>query len=267
MVTDTTHDWTITEEELRSRRVPLAGTFNFREVGGYPISGGGTVRRGLLYRSCALHRVDEAGRERLRELGIRTVIDLRDADERDRLPDMLDGVGAENVHRPMFDQRPLPIAGDAASMPSLAEIYGFMVSDRAAAIAAAVAALAEPESLPAVVHCAAGKDRTGIVVALTLAALGVPDQVIATDYSATEMFLDTDARELLRSDVAPMSSEQVATSEAMLAAKPELILAVLERVKDAGGAEAFLIANGVGSSAIARLRSALVEPAGAELAQ
>lgn len=264
MVTDTTYNWVITEEELRRRRIPLAGTFNFREVGGYPTSDGGSIRRGLLYRSCALHRLDGAGQERLKELGIRTVIDLRDREERDRLPDMLDGIEAENLHRPMFDQRPLPIGDDATTMPSLAEIYELMISERGGSIAAAVAALGEGGALPAVVHCAAGKDRTGIVIALTLAAAGVPDHVIATDYAATEMFLDSQARELLSGDVAPMSSGQAGTSEAMLSAKPDLILSVLARVKELGGAEAYLVANGLDAQTIERLRAALVEPAAEE---
>ncbi|TAM60773.1 MAG: hypothetical protein EPN50_07375, partial [Chloroflexota bacterium] len=113
MSTFTTDGSPISESELRSRQLPLVGIFNLREVGGYPAEGG-WVRRRRLFRSSALHRLDDQGREALRELGIRTVVDLRDDDERTAAPNRLEGVGARVVPRPLFDRRPLP-SEDAGS--------------------------------------------------------------------------------------------------------------------------------------------------------
>src|SRR5262249_22135975 len=63
------------------RRMPVQGTLNFRDAGGYQVEGGGTVARRTLFRSDALHRVDEAGSDMLAELGLKTVLDLRTIEE------------------------------------------------------------------------------------------------------------------------------------------------------------------------------------------
>ena len=94
-----------------AQRIPIDGTYNFRDVGGYPAAGGST-RPGKLYRADALGRLGERGREGLRELGIRLVIDLRDDFEVEALPDDLEGLDVEVLRLPVFEG-----SGASASTP------------------------------------------------------------------------------------------------------------------------------------------------------
>ena len=138
-----------------------------------------------LFRADGLHRLTEADRRQLIDLGVATVIDLRTVDEaeqRGRFP--VEEVPVRYVDLPLTDVLPT-----TEEMPSWAEAsyvasrYALMVSEGAPALTGAFAALASGGSLPAVFHCSAGKDRTGVLSALILAFLGVPDETIVADYA------------------------------------------------------------------------------------
>ena len=182
---------TLSQVRLRIRSddrfVPLAGAFNFRDLGGYATQDGRRVRSGLLYRSDTLHRLTDADVELLRGLELRTVIDLRAADElEEHGPGRLGGNVVVVHNLPMFDDtRTLAIDGLAAedAIGKLAELYVRMLERGGPALARTVELLAAPDALPAVFHCMAGKDRTGIVAAVLLQAMGVADDVIAKDYA------------------------------------------------------------------------------------
>ncbi|MCU1488819.1 MAG: protein tyrosine/serine phosphatase, partial [Acidimicrobiaceae bacterium] len=171
-------------EELLARRLPLKGTYNVREIGGYATRDGSTVGWGLLLRGDALHRVDDAGRGTLAEFGLRTSVDLREHAEREEMPDQL-GPDVRLVHVPLFSYgiESEEFAANRQTFESLDDVYQHVVADRGAALAAAMSELARPGALPAIVHCTGGKDRTGILVALLLETLGVPDEVIAADFA------------------------------------------------------------------------------------
>ena len=160
------------------RRIALPGTQNLRDLGGYPAAGGGTVRWRTLLRSDALHRLDDAGRAALGGLGLRTVIDLRTDQEVEAAPSALDGTGARTFHIPLFSDEAI-----SRLPPERAAIYRYMIDDCGAAIAAAVGRLCAGGALPGLIHCTAGKDRTGLVAALVLDVIGVPDELIAADYA------------------------------------------------------------------------------------
>src|SRR5579875_2087549 len=118
--------------------------------------------------------------------------------------------------------------------------------------------VAEPGALPALVHCTAGKDRTGVLVALTLAALGVPDHLIADDYALSRGYLyGLTEGGRARIDTAGLP-ERFAPE--LLAAPPQLILAVLERARgQVGSIPGYLLAHGLREQELAALREALVE--------
>jgi protein-tyrosine phosphatase len=232
------------------RHLPLAGTYNLRDVGGYPTAGGGTTRWRTLLRADALHRLDDDG---WGALGVRTVVDLREDAEHDLAPHVVGG-------RPVVVHR-MPVLDRLGSLPkgwTLADLYLHVVDERGPRLAAAVGALAEPGALPAVVHCTAGKDRTGIVIALVLSAVGVDDASIAEDYALTARYLVGDYVAEARARMDRQGGRS--SSSAHFSCEPELILAVLARVRDAAGdAGTYLLGHGLPEGHLASLREALVE--------
>ncbi len=161
----------------------VAGALNFRDTGG--LSAGDAIsRHGVLFRSGNLARLSDAGRERLRALGLRRIIDLRDDEELRFDPSLVDGLEVETVRVPMF-------VGSAASFfdedLSLADMYRALVDGAADRIVDVVRGVVSDQ--PVLVHCTVGKDRTGITVALTLAAAGVDEAAVVADYARTEALL------------------------------------------------------------------------------
>jgi protein tyrosine/serine phosphatase len=172
-----------------ARMVPLEGCVNFRDLGGWRTAGGARVRRGRLFRSDALHRLTPADLARVRgELGLRTLIDLRSSHEVSS-----EGCGplAEPPvayhHLPFFDGPPHD-PGRQRPAGGLAQIYLAMLRFAKAPIARALGTLAASPGA-AVFHCAAGKDRTGVLSAVVLGALGVVDSDIVEDYAYTRRAL------------------------------------------------------------------------------
>ncbi|MGK4585567.1 tyrosine-protein phosphatase [Kitasatospora sp. HPMI-4] len=160
---------------------------NFRDLGGYRTEDGRTVRWGSLYRSDSLAKLaSESDRERFLGLGIRTVIDLRypwEIESRGRVPEGL-GVEYHNLsieHRP-YDQAALGPEVDTATF--LAERYAEVAEDGVEELRRALEVIAGADG-PLVFHCASGKDRTGIVAALVLGLLGVPEETIVADFALT----------------------------------------------------------------------------------
>jgi len=252
---------TTSEEGTRpaaaDRRIPLAGTFNLRDVGGYAAAGG-TVRPGRLLRGDALHRLDEEARITLAGLPVRTVVDLREDFEVRLSPDALHGTGIAVLRLPVFR-----VTGDTfgPSPEDLTTVYEHMVDDCGTVLATAVGHVATAEAQPVLVHCSAGKDRTGVVVALVLALLGVADEVIAEDYHLTSAYLAEEFTQAVAQLQASTGLGQRLNGQA-LACPPELILATLERMRAGhGSVEGYLLAHGLTAEQIETLRSSLIEPA------
>ncbi|HYK33248.1 MAG TPA: tyrosine-protein phosphatase [Streptosporangiaceae bacterium] len=237
-------------------RIPVEGTLNFRDVGGYPVDGGGAIRRRTLYRSDALHKVEAAGSDMLAGLDLRTVVDLRTIEElliaQSPLADFADR-GTRTIHLslvgPDFSELP----------PELDGVYSFFVDRRGQAIAAAIKHLTSPGALPGLVHCTAGKDRTGVVIAFTLAAVGVPDQVIAADYALSSMYLVAEQTAVI-GQISAASGLDEQLMQTLMASPPELMTRTLARAREqAGSITGYLRSNGLTDADLAALRTALVE--------
>jgi protein-tyrosine phosphatase len=234
------------------RRLELTGVLNLRDLGGYPLACGGSIRWRRLFRSDALHQLDAEGAAVLTGLGIRSVVDLRTDAEAEVAPSALTGVPAAVTHISL-------LSGDLQALPlDLEAIYQFMITECGPAIAAAIRVLCVPGALPALVHCSAGKDRTGVVVALMLAALGVSDEVVAADYALSAHYLDPERTPVIGHLQASTGLGENLTVS-LLGSPPELILSALSWARDAGGSVAgYLEGHGLPASDLAQLRTALM---------
>jgi protein-tyrosine phosphatase len=161
------------------RHLPLDGTRNVRDVGGYPAAGGRRTRWRTLLRSDELTTLPEHAQRALMDLGLRQVVDLRWPDEADRSPNVF-----RRSDRVRYTSIPL-LADDPTPHAGLAGMYRHVFDVRATQLAEVARALLEPGGLPAIVGCAAGKDRTGVVIAMLLDLVGVPTEVIVEDYALT----------------------------------------------------------------------------------
>jgi protein-tyrosine phosphatase len=163
----------------------LPAYFNLRDLGGMTAGDGRSVRSGMLFRGASLHRLEPAHHDLLAELEIATAIDLRTGEEVGH--GTYSSVGATVHHLPMFAATPTfeePIDDPATA---LVDAYLWMLGEAGPAISAALGLLEDPASYPAVVYCAAGKDRTGVLVAIVLDLLGVPRDRIAADYARSDV--------------------------------------------------------------------------------
>ncbi len=171
---------------LETRRSPasLPNRFNLRDLGGTPTADGRAVAPGRLYRGASLHRLEPEHQEALAPLGIRTAIDLRSSEEVGR--GTFTGSASPVRHLPIFEIGPSFSEEVEDIARTLAEAYLWMLSEGAPSIRTALELLGEPRDLPAVVYCAAGKDRTGVVIAIVLRLLGVEREAVAADYALSE---------------------------------------------------------------------------------
>lgn len=167
------------------RRILLCGMENLRDLGGYPLAGRGSerfTRWGSLYRGDLPKQVTQADRQRLRELGITTVVDLRSKEEIERKPDPLaQELGIRYLH--------CPLAGDGrVPAPDEVPLSYMEMADGTGQMAGALRAIAEaPQAV--LFHCTAGKDRTGVVAALLFWLAGVSEEDILADYIVSGPYL------------------------------------------------------------------------------
>jgi protein-tyrosine phosphatase len=246
------------------RTLEIEGTFNFRDVGHYVARDGRMTRPGVLYRSGAIHDLRPVG-----VLGVRTVVDLRgDADvDRDAgaLGALREQAGVRRIPTPLIPTR----VGEVGGHQYLNERFGPGISAGryqgyleigVDGLRDVFRLFASIDAFPAVVHCTAGKDRTGVIVALILDLLGVPHETIVADYALSNASMPhliahlrgepAEAVELSESDLARFG----APSEAMAG-----FLAHVQR--EHGSARSLLTAMGVEQSVFATLEQVLLGPA------
>jgi protein-tyrosine phosphatase len=230
---------------------------NLRDAGGHPTASGNRIREGVLYRGDAPIQLDEEAAVRLGELGLNTIVDLRRDVERELRPYALPAFRGRFVHISLVgeERRPVnPLNG------GLAQFNRWVYAERGAAIAEVVRTLAVADAFPALVHCTAGKDRTGLVVGLLQSWLGVADDVIAADYALSAERLHADDEEAIEKQQIALGVN-VRDRPDLLEARPEWILDALAQVREEhGGVANYLMAQGARPDELARLREALLEP-------
>ncbi len=232
----------------------LASLLNFRDLGGMVTTDGRRVRPGVLYRSDGLTHVDVGERAHLREvLGIRTIIDLRTSMEHAGMGRYeSDLFGIDIIEVPVLDGAVMQ-AQAARGDFDMGIMYRHIAFDGVAQIARTLGLLAERGRLPAVVTCSGGKDRTGIVVAITLRALGVPTEIVLDDYQRSEAALAG-----LRERVTDrLRAHGVTVPPHVFELDRGAVADVLDRIDDQSVA-AYLGRDG--TDAIDALRATLLEP-------
>jgi protein-tyrosine phosphatase len=236
------------------RRIPLRNCANLRDVGGYPAADGRTTRWRTLLRSGSLHFAGDDAARTLADCGVRTVLDLRTFEEADYAPSppLADGTVTRRIS--------LIAEGARGLDPRLDAVYRYLIGERGDTIARVVQMLAAPGALPALVHCSAGKDRTGIVVGLVLSAVGVPDEVVAEDYALSAACLGPRTPQIIsqvRASVG-LADGGPADHGDLLDSPAGLFRQVLDWTRTAGGSAAgYLQAHGVTAEELAALRENL----------
>ena len=233
---------------------------NCRELGGIPAAGGRRVRRGVLWRSGNLFGLGASSRRQLEALGITRIIDLRVPFERAWEPDA--AIGARSIHLPI---EPLvaryftkyPEAPERMSAPEMMQLmqatYRDFITGQAARFAAFFAHLLEGDGAPLLVHCTAGKDRTGMAAALLLLALGASPQHVMHDYlqSAAHCYPPPDA-----------GGDDEEAQKLLWGVRAEYLHAAMEEITKLGGVDAWLLrALRVGAPERERLRALYLEAA------
>lgn len=245
-------------QSTNALQLNVEGTYNLRDVGGYPAAEGKT-RWGRLFRSDSLHDLTEQSHQSLVNLGIAAVIDLRTPGERRMAPTRVEDFGIK-VHE-------VSVFGDNPSVASVHDVtledaYAALITQGGAQLAHAVSLVAAMTGAPALIHCTAGKDRTGVLIALILLAVGVERQAVVADYAATQDLLSgawlEGMLQLLRnSGIQPGA----AVIDLLTASPASLIEQVIDRIESGWGSAAeYLLANGLAADALATLRTALIEP-------
>ncbi len=230
------------------RHLPLDGTRNLRDVGGYPAAHGCRTRWRTILRSDELTSLPEHARQALVDLGVRQVIDLRWPEELERAPNAF-------LRSPSVRYRSVPLlADDPTPHAGLAGMYRHVFDARAPQLAEVVRALLEDDGLPVIIGCAAGKDRTGVTIALLLDLAGVPTEVIVEDYALSAGYF--------ASPVTHVEPGDWRHPPLLVDSPPEFMANALEHLDRVhGGARSLLRREGVTDAEADRLVALLTEPA------
>ena len=244
------------------RHIPFEGCFNFRDLGGYHTSDGRTVRWRRIFRSARLQLLTERDAVRIRdEIGITAVIDLRQ-----RRSSGFAGRGplAEPPTRyqiiPLYDEDITQAAEKLRAVNNLAERYAQQLRgpEFGRRVVEAMTAIIEPDAGPTVFCCTMGKDRTGMLAALILGALGVGDEEIIGDYALSDKYV-VEAYDALRTDPEQVANLELLPSHAF-EALPETMETMLTTLRqEYGSIRGYLEAGGADQSLFQRLEEALIE--------
>jgi protein-tyrosine phosphatase len=249
-----------TQSMTPERVFKLEGVVNLRDLGGYATADGHSTRWRQLLRGDSLHALTPASLDALLATGLHTVIDMRRPDEIELQPDRVVGLS-------QIDYQRITILEAAISSPSATEVqhiqglegaYRLMLDDYQDRFKEIFATIAAAPAGPVLFHCAAGKDRTGIVSVLLLEFAGVPEATILEDYAMTSVLLAPllpAFRE--RARIMGLNPER---HEKMLECRPEAMATTLAYLRDQyGGATGYFTKIGLSPIQIDRIRTRLIE--------
>ena len=258
------------ESDLSQRVLEVEGVANFRDIGGYVTLDNKRVKRGLIYRSGKLDQLTDAGWQKLTEtFNVQLICDLRSTDETAQAPDALrdESVRYEalplNTLEDRLAQIRLLIFNRRALRDAVPVGYkNIIVDGNPRVFGRIIQWAANAENLPMLIHCTAGKDRTGVASALILSLLGVQDEIIVADYTLSnlyyENFYDVGARLAKRVAWLGVRMDHLWP---LLVAEANTMEQTLNHIREKyGSIEAYVrTAAGVSDEDIANLRKNLLE--------
>jgi protein tyrosine/serine phosphatase len=248
-----------------TRWLDLTGAVNVRDLGGLPLAGGGTTRRGVLLRADTLQELTADDVAMLLDWGLRTVIDLRTPLEAER-------EGRGPLEREAVAYHNLPFMPDELLVPSQDKGRELIVAERRERdrvhhylnylnyagdrVLGAVKVIAAADGPPALFHCAAGKDRTGVLTALLLDAVGVERDAIVADFALSNERMERIGSRLRRFPTYANYTGKLSTRD--MGNDPQTIADVLATLDtEYGGATGWLRSTGLTESELSTLRVAL----------
>ncbi len=265
------------DAQITERFVPLRGTSNTRDIGGYPVADGPAggqadpvVRSGLFYRSGHLSRLTDADVAKLQDTGIATIIDLREASRIDRYPNR-QIPGSRTVHLPIYDEmKPLHftiLLNRQAISDRFREFYIEYLEEWAPRFAPVFRLLADETAYPVLVHCTNGKDRVGVVTALLLDLLGVPRETIVADFLLSNAYLDEVVDAFVEHEEGRLLLTLGVPREHLnhlMGVEPGWIVSALEHIDETyGSSEQYLVSRvGMEQESIDRIRAILLDAPG-----
>ena len=250
-------------DDLEPRRhLKLAGTVNTRDVGGYATIDGRQTRWGRLLRSDDLDQHESQSQQALLDYGLRSVLDLRKSREIQEKRSVFFGSDrVQYYHQKMVGDTLIrereSIPGSLDYVEHMRWSYSVVLDRRKSHIHDTLCLLSQPDAMPALVHCAGGTERTGLIIAVVLGIAGVPEETIAADFALTARltyghFLETHPE--VDADNYTMEDHQNGQC------RPETILAVLRTLEERYcGVVGYARNIGMSEEHIAALREAIVE--------
>jgi protein-tyrosine phosphatase len=244
------------------RAVPLQGTSNFRDLGGYPAAGGKHVKWGHIYRSADISKLTDSDLQALQSRHVALVCDLRGPQEYAHAPDRLP-TGVRRLELPAGSEKidPRLLSGGAKTINRdslMRAVYTTISFFPAKYKPMFDELLALPGDEALLFHCTAGKDRTGIGAALVLSALGVDRRTILRDYAATDTYWQAGREQSLqRMAQAGLSAEAVNAMRPLMAANPAYLAGTFAAIdKQYGSVDKYLAAEmGLTPKKLAALRA------------
>jgi protein-tyrosine phosphatase len=243
------------------QKLYVEGTHNVRDMGGYTTDDGKTTKIGMLIRSGNLDKLPEVAQQQLIDYGVKTIVDLRSEWEQKHYPNVFTEASQMKYYN-------LPLVSDTLSnneawqavendYTELHELYIKYLEWCQPQIVSIITTIADADSA-IILHCHAGKDRTGIIAALLLSSVGVSDTAISQDYSLTGgeiPHLIAEWRDYYLS-----KGRDIAQIEREVATKPETMMSMLKYIEDTyGSMTAYLESCGVTSSTLMKLREKFLE--------
>jgi protein-tyrosine phosphatase len=246
----------IGDEETRERLLPWDGCLNARDLGGYLTADGLTTKWGAIVRSDTLSALSPAGRQALRDYGIRSIIDLRLPSELEEKPNPFAVPGDHGV---TYIHQSFITPGTPLNMgfPTMVEAYIDGWERHASSIGKVLRAIATAREGGVLFHCNGGRDRTGQIAALLLTLVGVPDETIAHDYALSAEYLRTRDEQYLENGPGERADRE--RDLVRFRTRPEVMLEALSRLKAAhGDVPPYLRYAGVNDYELDLLRARLV---------